>query len=261
MAALGGCVRLARGAAVVALAAAAAACPGERAADPSRILEGALARVSPATYYYVVYQASDQVGVASSAVDTSSARMRATDFFTGRLVIAGDSQTVGARSAAYLSAGLRMDSLVLAVGGDQTPLRLRAYPAPGTRVLPPQLAPMALMLSGPARVGREATYWIYNPVARDAERTTLRVAAESLFTVAAGSAYDSTARRWTPAGRDTVRAWRVTTATGAVTAWVDRQGRVVAAGEPGGLRLERAPYEVAFGNWRTRQRDRAGRGR
>lgn len=50
---------------------------------------------------------------------------------------------------------------------------------------------------------------------------------------------------------DTVRAFHVKTAeAGAFSGWVDEQGRIVQAAQPGGFVLRRMPYELAFSNWR-----------
>jgi len=49
------------------------------------------------------------------------------------------------------------------------------------------------------------------------------------------------------AHRDTVRAWRIEGAPQSLTAWVDAEGRVVAA-RAGSLSAIRTAFEIAFKN-------------
>lgn len=209
-----------------------------------RLAQGAL-RLGPATYFYTVAQDGTPVGIASSAIDTTAGGFRENGTVRGRAVIYGDSQTVEASARAFLSRRFVLDSFSFSLGGDQGPLRIRGAPRGGDGVLVPTLAPMALMLSGPHTVGRSEDYWIYNPLSQRVERVTLRIAAESLFRVTDSAAFDPDRITWIPAHEDTVRAWSVTTPAHSFTAWVDAQGRVVAASEPGGLTLTRTAYEIA----------------
>lgn len=209
-----------------------------------RLARGAL-QLGPATYFYTVTQGGAPVGIASSGLDTTAGGFRETGTARARTVIYGDSQTVEASERAYLSRRFVLDSFTYALGGDQGPLRIRGAPHGHVGVLVPTLAPMALMLSGDHAVGRSEDYWIYNPLSQRVERVTLRIAAESLFRVTDSAAFDPTRNSWVPAHEDTVRAWSVTTPAHSFTAWVDAQGRVVAASEPGGLALTRTAYEIA----------------
>jgi len=214
-------------------------------------------RVAPATYYYTVLQNDSIVGVASSAIDTTNGRFRSTDLFQGRLMVYGDSQRVEASATAYLSPQFVLDSFALAVRGDQSPWHMRgAPPRPGPAVLLPTTAPVVFMLSGSPHVGREDSVWIYNPVAGATQRGTLRIMAESLFTIVDSAAYDSAHTEWTPAHADTIRAWSIAPPTSGLVVWVDAQGRIVSASEAGGLKLVRTAYELAFENWHTLRRRR-----
>ena len=87
--------------------------------------------------------------------------------------------------------------------------------------------------------------WIYNPLAQRVERVTLSIAAESLFHVVDSASFDGTHGVWMAAHIDTVRSWKIVTLSRAISAWVDSQGRVVQADEPGGASLIRTAYEVA----------------
>ncbi|MGI8510539.1 MAG: hypothetical protein ACR2MQ_14550, partial [Gemmatimonadaceae bacterium] len=208
-------------------------------------------QIAPSTYYYTPFQGGKQIGVASSAVDTSSHTMRMTDVLNARTVVYGDSQTVAGSSTDYLSRGFVLDSFALALGGDQGPLRLTGVPKGQERVFLPTPAPMALMLSGNAKVGRSGRYWVFNPLSQRVELTTLSIAAESLLSVVDSARYDVASRSWVPARTDTVRAWSVTTPAASVNAWVDAEGRVVTASEPGGMSMTRTAYEIASVNMRA----------
>lgn len=204
-----------------------------------------VAGLLPATYYYTVLQGNTPIGVASSALQRSAGGIRLTDVVTARAVVYGDSQTVRGSSTAFLSGDFVLDSFTLALGGDQGPFRLRGVPQRRSGVLLPTLTPMALMLSGGARVGRSGRYWVFNPLSQRVELTTLAIGAESLLTVVDSARYDVTRDEWVPAHSDTVRGWSISTPAGGMNAWVDAAGRVISATEPGGLSIARTAPEIA----------------
>jgi len=198
------------------------------------------------------------------------------------------------RTTGFLSRSFVLDSVDVALNGFARRAYTDRYTIPvGVTVLPPSLAPMALVLVHGTQVGTEASYGFINPVRGTTSRATLRVVAESLFTIADSARYDSTATSWVAAHSDTVRAWRVirplSTNAGSTMAagraeraialthgapvgsaasiplslfdcstgaavWVDVHGRVVAAEDGAGHRVVRTTYEIAFGNWRHRLR-------
>jgi hypothetical protein len=202
-------------------------------------------RLEPTTYFYVLSQHGQEIGFGSSGIDTTAIGFTARDMIRTWVPIAGDSQPITLASTAYLSRGFALDSFVVSATGRGTPWRLRGAPATRSGVILPYLAPIALMLSHESRVGTSTTNWLYDPVARRVERVTLRIAAESLFRVVDSASFDSTRHLWTPAHADTVRSWKITTPSRAASAWVDSQGRIVAASEPGGATLVRTAYEIA----------------
>lgn len=212
------------------------------------LLARGIRRLDPETYFYVLSQNGREIGFGSSGIDTSAIGFTAHDMIRTWVPIAGDSQPVTLASTAYLSRAFALDSFAVGMTGRGPPLRLRGAPAAGSGVMLPYLAPIALMLSHTPRVGRSAEVWLYNPLAREVERVTLGVAAESLFSVVDSARFDSTKHLWTAAHADTVRSWKITTPNGEVTAWVDSNGRIVAATEPGGATLVRTAYEIAILN-------------
>ena len=214
-----------------------------------RLMAGVL-RLEPTTYFYTVAQSGTPIGMGSSAIDTIPGGFRSTATVRARTVVYGDSQTVEASARAYLSRAFALDSFSLSLGGDQGPFHMWGKTRGHEGVLLPTVLPIAFMLSGDARVGRSDDFWLFNPLSQRVERVTLRITAESLFHIADSAAFDAARAAWVPAHIDTVRAWSVSPPSGALTAWVDSQGRLVAASEPGGLSLLRTAYEIAALNGR-----------
>ncbi len=212
--------------------------------DADLLARGAL-KLEPATYFYTVFQDGQQIGAASSTIDTTAHGFIARDIVRARTLVGGANQSVTAMSTAYLTHGFALDSFALSVAGNQHPLRLRGTPEPQSGVLLPTLAPIALMLMREPRIGASTDRWVYDPVARRVERVTMRIAAESLFRVVDSAAFDTTRHQWMAAHVDTVRSWKITTPSRAISAWVDSQGRIVSASEAGGLALTRTTYEIA----------------
>jgi hypothetical protein len=67
-----------------------------------------------------------------------------------------------------------------------------------------------------------------------------------LFTVV-DSAARNPSGEWRVAHRDTVRAWRIEGAPHGLEAWVDAEGRIVAA-QAGSYSAIRTAFEIAFRN-------------
>lgn len=212
--------------------------------DADLLARGALT-LEPATYFYVVSRDSLPIGSASSAIDTTADGFTSKDFLKARGLLGDDSASGSASETAYLTRGFALDSFAVSLSGNQRQLWLHGTPEAHSGVLLPTLAPLALMLTREPRVGATAERWLYNPVTRRVERVTMSIAAESLFRVVDSAAFDSTRHLWMPAHVDTVRSWKIATPSHAVSAWVDSQGRIVAASGPGGLSLVRTAYEIA----------------
>lgn len=241
---------------------------------PEQTLAEAAMRISPATYYYRIEQGGDQVGAASSAIDTTTSRIVATDYVLGSIPVGPDRLQLNARSEARFTRGLRLRDFTIRAAGDVTPFMLRGVMQEGEEktlrvttvskgersitqemivsrpVFVPTMSPLPLLLRGSPRVGDTAQVAIFDPLSRSIREVTLRVEADSLFLVADSAAFDSTAGRWVRAHQDSVRGWRVGSKTPSVTAWVDASGRLLAASEPGGISLVRTTFELAFDNWR-----------
>ena len=251
-----------------------------------RLREAAL-RVTPGAVYFRVTQGPEQLGFASSTIDTIPAtdstpsRIIVNDYFVADLPVAGRLRRTAGRSTVRLSRSLVLQDFAVQLQSETGPFIVRGKPSGDTSltiiiaandqkpdtallslngpVLLPTLVPLAVVLGEKPKVGRRYTLSVFDPTALGPRDVTVHIAAESLFVVSDSARFDRTTRRWASAHDDTVRAWRLTTEGGSgFSAWVDEQGRLVQMAPAAGLELRRAAYEIAFQNWRM---DNAGRKR
>lgn len=244
---------------------------------PEQALTEAGMRVSPATYYYILEQGGKQVGAASSALDTTNSRIVSTDFVRGEIPVGNEVLRMEARSEARFTRGLRMRDFVIRAVGDLTPFLLRGVIQEGEDktlrvtvenegeepvtlenvaslpVFIPTVSPLPLMLRGAPRRGDSVRISMFDPMTRKLRDVTMRVETDSLFLLADSAHVDTATGRWVKARQDSLRGWRITGRNSPLTAWVDADGRLIAASEPGGISLVRTAYEIAFENWRLRR--------
>ena len=237
-------------------------------------------RVSPETFYYTVEQGGQQVGVASSAIDTSKTRVIVSDLVRGRFPSGPDTLRVEARSEARFTRGMRLSDFLIKADGDLAPFTLRGVMQEGegrtlrvtteskgarpitqesiadAPVFVPTASPLPLMLTRAPKIGDSVKVAMFDPVSRDLKDVTLHIQADSLFLLADSASFDSTANQWVKVRQDSVRGWRITDRKSPVTAWVDAAGRLIAASEPGGITIVRTAFEIAFANWNLRERER-----
>lgn len=238
--------------------------------ESEQLTEVAL-RVQPTTFYYSVERDGQQIGSASSAIDTTIANLVTEEHFVGDVPGASGATTerTSVRWQTTLSRGFRLQRSAIDITRATQPFTIRAAvhddttlvvalartgthaPPASLTFLPaiftPALAPVAFMLGGSPEVGRTQTMSVFDPTTRTVIRPELRIHAESLFTV-----IDSAARNadgeWAVAHRDTIRAWRIEGAPGGLSAWVDAEGRVVTATLRNGLSITRTAFELAYRN-------------
>lgn len=235
-----------------------------------RLAEAAL-QVQPAANYFVLERDGAIVGAAAAEVDTTGHLIIFRQHATGRLV-PGDTVTATANARSLYTRRLVFDSFRIEVAfaggslrmsGDRAsdsllhvslaPVGVRAEPVSFVAADPlflPVTAPVPLALLSRPRPGRETRVQVFDPWAGTVRHDALHVRSESLFVVVDSAAFDPARRRWIMAQRDTVRAWLVTSDSGAFRAWVDRAGRIVEASDGRGLRAVRTAYEIAYENWR-----------
>lgn len=249
--------------------------------EGSVILAEAAMRLGTGATYFVVEQGGRQIGFASTTIDTTGTSFEVVDYFIADLPVAGREFRASARSVITLSRALalrRFDvqfelpdapmSASGAVEGDSAVafvLRMPGQSADTQRVavrgpiLVPTLMPAAAVLVAAPKVGRTVTLSSFDPSTMQPRSVKFRIAAESLFTVVDSARLDLASSRFVPALTDTVRAWKLEPDDGGgFSGWVDAQGNVVQATQPGGITLRRMAYEMAFENWR-RERAAADR--
>ena len=247
----------------------------------------AATRVAPGGTYFAVHQDGEQIGFASTTIDTTEASIVVADYFVAELPVAGRYQRATATTRITLSRSLRLRDFSFrleASGGpvettgviaDDSTLVLATTVAgttPDTQhirvsgpVLLPTLVPLAAALTERPAVGARYTFPVFDPLAMRVTDVQMLVRAESLFVVADSARMNPRTDRWTSALQDTVRAWELVpdTALSPVSHpamylawWVDELGRVVDARQAAGIRLERTAYELAFENWRLAAAER-----
>jgi len=240
--------------------------------EAQQLAEVAL-RVQPATFYYLVERGGQQIGAASSALDTTANTLVSEEYFVGDYPAGTGVERTSARWQTRLTRGFRLADLTIDIARQSRPFSINASveedtalfiagtkttgghpPAHYTFTPPlftPSLAPVAFMLGGPPKIGRKQRMSVFDPTMRSVTRAELQIRAESLFTVVDSAALDA-GGHWSVAHRDTVRAWRLDDTSRGLTAWVDAEGRLVAS-QLGDLSTIRTAFEIAFKNVKVAQ--------
>jgi hypothetical protein len=241
-----------------------------------RLAEAAL-RVSPGAVFFGVMQNGQQVGFASSTIDTTEGAISVVDYLVADLPVGGKARRASARTNVTLSRALRVKQFDLSVSADGPPLRAGGRvegdsilvfaietgkeKADSQRValsgpiLLPTLVPLAVALGERPKVGKRYVLPVLDPSTMSPKDVTFHVLAESLFVLNDSAVFDAPTHRWHGVTRDTVRAWQLAADASpgpdaGFAGWIDEQGRVVQTTQLGFV-LQRMPYEVAFENWRA----------
>ena len=245
--------------------------------ERSAVLAEAALRLGPSTTYFMVEQGGRQIGYASTRIDTTTTGFEVIDQLTAELTVAGQTVPASARAVLTLSRGFALRTFDVAMESPAAPLRARGVtegdsavrfvlevpgqPTDSQRIavagpiLLPAVIPAAAMLVRAPKVGRRIALASMDPTTMTPNTIELRIAAESLFTVVDSARFDSTALAFVAARTDTVRGWRLVPTNGAgFSGWVDAQGRVIEATQPGGITLKRTAFELSFINWTARSR-------
>ena len=243
-----------------------------RNAPAQRLAEAAL-RVAPGAAYYRVEKGGEQIGFASSTIDTTRGGLVISDYLAADLPVAGQQHRATATSDVRLSRGLSLADFKLSFESDGAPIVITGeavgdsalrvviahdesaadtqHVALTTPVVLPTIVPIAIALGESPTVGKSYTLQSFDPVALAPKPIVVRVEAESSFAVPDSARFDDSRRRWAVARHDSVRAWRISTdGPGSVRAWIDEHGRVVGLEHALGFSLHRTAYEIAFENWR-----------
>ncbi|MFI5255653.1 MAG: transglutaminase family protein [Gemmatimonadales bacterium] len=247
-----------------------------------RLAEAGL-RVTPGAEFYAVLQGGQQIGFASSTIDTTDGGITVTDYLVADLPVAGKLHRASARTSTQVTRALRVTHFTVDVDADLAPIKaagtvlgdslmllavggVSGQPVDTQRivlngpVLLPTLVPLAIALGERPSVGSSYTLPVFDPMTMAPRDMKVSVVAESVFVLHDSSVVNAATKRWEGVLPDTVRAWRMTTTAegkAGFDGWVDEQGRIVLVTRLLGLTLERRPYEVAFENWKA---DAAARG-
>lgn len=247
----------------------------------ARLAEAALS-VPPGAAYYRLDVAGQQVGFASSTIDTPGTTIRVTDIFVLQVPALGALHRTTVLSRATLSRALRLEGVDVKFAGepgrfgargavtDDSVLRLTLLdgsdsattrvPLDPASVLP-TVVPLRLAFGGELKRGRTYILATFDPVLLEPRQLRVTVAAESTLVVPDSAGYDSTAMAWVPVHFDTVRAFRIEEESGGTTthAWIDAQGHIVRTESPVGFTMARLAFELAYENFRHRDTTRAAR--
>jgi len=251
----------------------------------ARLAAAAMA-VAPGGMFYRLAVGGQQVGYASTTIDTLPDAIRVENVFVLDVAALGALHRTTARSITMLSRALRLQSVEATFDGDlgefaahgrvlgDTVLSIAIVSAGDSQMtrIPlrgpitlPTLLPLRLAFGGELRSGRSYTARLFDPLLLTGRDVTARVAAESTLVVSDSADLDSTTMTWVPEHFDTVRAFRIDQDANGIPAssWIDAQGRVVLASTDGadhqGFAMERAAFEVVYENFKHRDTARVAR--
>ena len=247
----------------------------------ARLAEAALS-VPPGAVYYRLDLGGQQVGFASSTIDTSGSTIRVDDVLVLDIPALGTLHRTTARSRAILSRALRLQQVDADFDGDMGRFTARGTVTGDTMltvlltfgddsqytrvplrhpIVLPTLVPLRLAFGGDLRPGKTYSIRVFDPQLLAQSDVRVTIAAESTLVVADSADYDSTAMAWVPVRFDTVRAFRIEQQSNGVRsdAWIGADGHIVRAVTPVGFTMERSAFEIAYENFRRRDTARVAR--
>jgi Transglutaminase-like superfamily len=248
----------------------------------ARLAEAALS-VSPGALFYRLDLGGQQVGFASSTIDTVPDSIRVADMLVLDVPSLGKLYRTSAHSVALLSRALRLERVDVLFDGDlgrfgargvvlgDSVLRIAIAADVDSQITRirlagpitlPTLLPLRLAFGGELRTGRTYSTRLFDPMLLAERDVTVRVAAESTLVVADSAVLDSTTMAWVAAHFDTVRAFRIDQDANGfrVSSWIDAQGRLVRTTSPVGFTVDRSAFELAYENFKHRDTARVARG-
>ncbi|HXJ30341.1 MAG TPA: transglutaminase-like domain-containing protein [Gemmatimonadales bacterium] len=232
--------------------------------------------VSPGAQFYRLSLGAQQLGYASTTVDTLGDSIRLVDVLVLDLPSLGRLGRNSGRSVTTLDRALRLLNVTSETDGAAERYTARgaltpdnvlrfgvasagdsgvASVAPGDGIELPSLWPLRMAFGRRLRRGRHATIRVLDPFTLELRTRAFRVTADSTFIVPDSADFDSTTMAWVPVRFDTVRAVRIDASgpgDGPLTWWVDAQGYVVRGTLPLGFTIERTAFELAYENFRRR---------
>ncbi|MBI1967262.1 MAG: transglutaminase domain-containing protein [Gemmatimonadetes bacterium] len=247
----------------------------------AKLAEAALS-VPPGAQFYRLDLGGQQIGFASSTIDTLTDSIRVEDVLVLDVPALGRLHRTTARSTAILSRTLRLRRVDASFDGDgvrfdahgevleDSVLRITLVSGSDSQmarvrllrpIVLPSLLPLRLAFGGELKPGNTYAVRLFDPLLLAERDVRVRVATESTLVVADSADYDSTAMAWIPVRFDTVRAFRIEQEMNGLTlaAWIDAQGHAVRAESPVGFTMERSAFEIAYENFRRRDTARVAR--
>jgi len=237
------------------------------------------ARIEPGGAYFAVLARGRQIGQMNITVDTLVDGVRVTEILTLDLP-AGDSTRPLARRTDYvLSRSLQLRGYTAqvfggggidrtdGVVGEDSILTLTAFDGEQEStgqarfLLRPDavlavVLPFRVALGGRFRNGERFVMPVFDALTGTTQPSSVRITAESTFVVADSATWDSLANQWTGVAFDTFPSLRLEYEVASVptVSWAESGGTIVAAGIAGGVRLERAAFEMVRNNYRMDRR-------
>jgi hypothetical protein len=226
-------------------------------------------RLPPTATFYALNAGPEQVGLFSLTTDTLPNGLRVTSrtdvdvplplvsrrllttteaVYDRRFVLRGFSTSVSGEAGQVTLSATALDNAsisVVATGrGFTTPDTLALPVPPG--VLLPDAVPLGLASRGGLRSGTVTVLQVLDPLDLSVQPWELRVGAESTFVLADSAVRDPASGTWSPAGLNSIRAFRVSWMERGlpVRAWISRQGELIERVTPLGLTVMRSPFEI-----------------
>lgn len=242
----------------------------------AEVLAEAALNVSPTATYYALELGGQQIGFASSQVDTLGDSIRVQDQMLLLIPAMGTIQRVEARTNVNLTRTLQLRAFDATLRGQDVrfdvtgevrgdsllAVEIESAESKQTYDLPldepvvlPALLPLKIAFGGDLAVGRTYSIKLFDPLQLAERYVDVTVVAESIFVVPDSAAIEPGNPEWVAARWDTLHAWKVTQQMGGfqVESWIDDLGQVVEASSPMGFTMRRTAYEIAFENFIKRE--------
>jgi transglutaminase-like putative cysteine protease len=237
----------------------------------AELLAEAALNVAPGATYYSLELSGQQIGFASSSVDTLQDTVRVQDQMLLRIPAMGTIQRVRATTTIYLTRTLQLRSFDASLRGDDVRFDVRGavegdvlaveiesadskqdYEFPlDEPIMLPALLPLSLAFGEELAIGNTYSVNLFDPLQLADREVDITIVAESTFIVPDSATIPEGDSLWVPARWDTLHAWKVRQTTGGfeVESWIDDVGHVVEASSPMGFSMRRTAYEIAFLNF------------
>jgi hypothetical protein len=232
----------------------------------TRLAEAARA-LAPGINFYTLSMGERTVGQATSRLDTVPDGFVLEDMMNLELPALGQTGTAVARTRVKLTPALVMESFSFTLdsevgrfeaSGDLSPdttLSVRIVSAGSEQNLsfrlpqPPVMSsvvPIRVAMGGALKVGQNVRLPVFDPTSLSTRTVEVHVIDYDTLFVTDSVALDRSGR-WSPAGVDTVPAWKIAEVFGGirVESWVDADGRILRASSPLGFSMEKTEYELA----------------